>query len=244
MKLAILDADILYDTLRPLYGSYGVMFEHLLAQSGRVVETSIYRVMDGEYPADTDEYDGVLITGSKYDSFADDHWIAALRDYVRTLFRAGKPMVGVCFGHQLLAHALGGRAGRSEAGWGLGVMQYKLEQRPSFVDGAVASINLIVSHRDQVLALPDQAQRLLSNAFCPNAAFYIPGKVLAIQGHPEFSVEYARALLALRADQLTPEMLAQVESSYATPHDGVRVATWIQQFLEQNRSKTTGENHE
>lgn len=233
MKLAILDADTLYDSLRPRYDSYGLMFEHLLEQFGTGMDISIYRVIDGQYPADPAQYDGYLITGSKHDSFADDEWIVALRNYVQMLFRTGKRLVGVCFGHQLLAHALGGHAGRSDAGWGLGVMQYKLEQQPFFIDGRV-SVNLIVSHRDQVLRLPDGAQRLLSNAFCPNAAFYIPDKVLAIQGHPEFSVEYARALLELRADQLTPEMLTQIESSYATPHDGPLVGSWINSFLEHN----------
>lgn len=236
MKLAILDADILYDSLRPRYGSYGAMFEHLLDPTGKDIDISIYRVIDGQYPDDPAAYDGYLITGSKYDSFADDQWIVALRDYVQLLFRVGKPMVGVCFGHQLLAHALGGRAGRADAGWGLGVMQYEVEQQPAFVDGS-ASVNLIVSHRDQVLTLPAGAQRLWSNTFCPNAAFYIAGKVLAIQGHPEFSVEYARALLDLRADQLSPEMLAQVESSYATPHDGPLVGAWIRRFLEHGTHK-------
>ncbi|MEX2332899.1 MAG: amidotransferase, partial [Pseudohongiella sp.] len=119
---------------------------------------------------------------------------------------------------------------------GLGVMQYQLDRHPPFVDSR-KSVNLIVSHRDQVLVLPDGAQRLLSNDFCPNAAFYIPGKVLAIQGHPEFSVDYARALLNLRADQLTPEMIARVESSFATPHDGELVGSWICKFLEHTTTK-------
>lgn len=233
MKIAILDADILYDSLRPDYGSYGRMFEHLLGPVTRDWQLTVYCVINGQYPADPAQYDGFLITGSKYDSFASDDWIVTLRQYAQALYELGKPMVGVCFGHQLLAHALGGRAGRSDAGWGLGVMQYRLEQAPAFVDNRSA-VNLIVSHRDQVLALPAPAQRLLSNDFCPNAAFYIPGRVLAIQGHPEFSVAYARALLALRADQLSPQLLTQVEASFATPHDGALVGTWIRRFLEQN----------
>lgn len=243
MKLAILDADTLHDSLRPRYDSYGAMFEKLLGQSGSDMDMSIYRVIDGQYPAEPAHYDGYLITGSKYDSFADDQWIVALRDYVLSLFRIGKPMVGVCFGHQLLAHALGGRAGRSDAGWGLGVMQYQLEQQPAFIDGPT-SVNLIVSHRDQVLTLPRGAQRLLTNDFCPNAAFYIPGKVLAIQGHPEFSVEYARDLLDLRADQFGSKMLAKIEASYATSHDGLLVGSWINNFFEQNAHKNAGRNND
>jgi GMP synthase-like glutamine amidotransferase len=232
MKIAILDADTLYDNLRPRYGSYGAMFEQLLGPVTDDWQMDIYRVIDGQYPEDPNLYDGFLITGSKYDSFADDDWIVALRQYARELFRQDQPMVGVCFGHQLLAHALGGRAGRSDAGWGLGVMQYRVEQRPAFV-GESTAVNLIASHRDQVLELPTGAQRLLSSDFCPNAAFYIPGKVLAIQGHPEFSVDYARALLNHRAGQWSPEKVAQVESSFAQSHDGSLVAQWIRRFLQQ-----------
>lgn len=242
MKLAILDADNLYDSLRPRYDSYGVMFKQLLGPTSDNWELTIYRVLDGEYPADPEYYDGFLITGSKFDSFADEDWIVALRQYVRILFLANKPLVGVCFGHQLLAHALGGYAGRSEAGWGLGVMQFNLDQQPPFV-GDTASVSLIVSHRDQVLALPDGARRLLSNDFCPNAAFYIPGRVLAIQGHPEFSVDYANALLDLRADQYDAEFLARARASFATPHDGPLVGTWMRTFLELTSQNDAGENN-
>ena len=236
MKLAILDADILYDSLKPRYDSYGVMFEQLLARPDDQLQMSVFCVIEGEYPPDPSLFDAFLVTGSKFDSFADDAWVEALRVYVRRLYAEGRPMVGVCFGHQLLAHALGGRAGRSDAGWGLGVMQYQLDQQPGFV-GSRTSVNLIVSPRDQVLTLPPEAQRLGSKYFCRKAAFVIPGKVLAIQGHPEFSVDYARDLLALRADQLSPAMLEKVDASFATPHDGDLVAGWIRQFLEQNINK-------
>lgn len=232
MKLAILETDILYDSLRPTYQGYGAMFENLLRGAGSTHwQISIYPVIDGHYPADINDYQAYLITGSKYDSFAEDTWIVQLRSYVQTLFEAGKPMVGICFGHQLLAHALGGRAGRCQAGWGLGVMQYQLDHQPEFID-AQDPVHLIVSHQDQVLSLPPKAKRLLSNGFCPNAAFYIPHRVLAIQGHPEFDVDYAKALLNMRAHQFTDEFLQGVHHSYLTPHHGERVSQWMRRFIE------------
>lgn len=232
MKLAILETDILYDSLRPTYRGYGTMFETLLRGAGSPDwQISIYPVIDGHYPADINDYHAYLITGSKYDSFAEDGWIVQLRSYVQALFNAGKPMVGICFGHQLLAHALGGRAGRCQAGWGLGVMQYQMDAHPEFVD-AQHPVHLIVSHQDQVLSLPPAAQRLLSNDFCPNAGFYIPDRVLAIQGHPEFDIDYAKALLSMRAHQFTGEFLETVHQSYRTPHDGVRVGLWMRRFIE------------
>lgn len=231
MKLAILDADTLYDTLQARYVSYGDMFRHLLMSDDW--EISIYRVIDNQYPENPALYDAFLITGSKYDSFADEPWVVTLRQYVRTLYHGGRILVGVCFGHQLLAHALGGRAGRSDAGWGLGIMRYQLEDHPPFVDER-QSVELIASHQDQVLALPDDAQRLLSNDFCPNAGFYIPGKLLAIQAHPEFSVEYALALLDLRADQLPPALVERARASLSASHDGLLVGKWIREFVEQS----------
>lgn len=237
MKLAILDADTLYDTLQARYVSYGQMFRHLLHDAGGDWEISIYRVIDGEYPEDPAAYHGFLITGSKYDSFADDDWIVTLRRYVQALYQRGKLLVGVCFGHQLLAHALGGRAGRSDAGWGLGVMRYQLEAHPGFADEQFSSVELIASHQDQVLALPEQAQRLLSNDFCPNAGFYIPGRVLAIQPHPEFSAEYAKALLDLRAEQLPAALVERARASLEASHDGLRVGKWIRNFMEHNANK-------
>lgn len=232
MRLAILDADILREALRPKYHSYGRMFVALFERQRRDWTLDIFNVIDGGYPPDIGQYDAFLITGSQYDAFSDELWVRELRGYVRTLFQAGKPLVGVCFGHQLLAHALGGEAGRAGAGWGLGVMTYPVLAKPPFVDDT-APVALIISHRDQVNRLPPEAERLLSNDFCPNAAFYIPGRVLAIQGHPEFSVEYARALLQYRKQELSAELLAQVERSFSVEHQGERVGRWMARFLEE-----------
>ncbi len=232
MRLAILDADILRAALQPQYHSYGRMFEALFERQQLNWEMNIFKVIDGDYPPSLEQYDAYLITGSQYDAFSDEPWIRQLREYVQALFQAGKPMVGVCFGHQLLAHALGGEAGRAGAGWGMGVMTYPLLAKPAFVDEA-APVSLIISHRDQVTRLPPEAERLLSNDFCPNAAFYIPNRVLAIQGHPEFSVDYAQALFEYRKGELTPDHAAEVVKSYSLPHQGERVGQWMRRFLEQ-----------
>lgn len=231
MRLAILETDILRDALRPRYEGYGRMFVELFERVGVDWEMTVYSVINGAYPQRLDDYDGFLITGSQQDAFADTDWIVQLRQFVQQLYREGRPLVGICFGHQLLAHALGGEAGRASAGWGLGVMEFQVEQSAAFLDSD-EPVKLIVSHQDQVLRIPDEAQVLLRNDFCPLAAFYIPGRVLALQGHPEFSVEYARALLAYRREQISREHLDRVESSFGATHEGERVGRWIKQFIE------------
>jgi GMP synthase-like glutamine amidotransferase len=231
IRLAILDADTLYEPLRKEYGSYGLMFIDLLTASGANWDMQIYPVIQGTYPASLDAFDVCLITGSKFDSFADDAWIVQLREYVKTLHALKKPMVGVCFGHQLLAHALGGRTERSSTGWGLGVMAYPVLERPAFVSGPDI-VRLIISHQDQVRALPADARLLMSNEFCPYAAFYIPHLVLALQGHPEFSRQYALDLLSHRESRLPADAVAHARQTLQSDHDGLLTGQWIRRFVE------------
>ena len=232
LKLAILDADILYDSLRPRYQCYGKMFSDLLSAAGAQWELKIFSVIEGEYPAEGEAFDAFLITGSKFDSFADTPWVVQLRDYIFQLYTQRKPMLGICFGHQVLAHALGGKAGRSDAGWGLGVMQYQVTETLPYLDSD-EEVALIVSHQDQVLTLPPGAETLLSNDFCRYAAFHIPRNVLAIQGHPEFTIEYANDLLKIREDNLPADDVARARESLSQlSPQGVRVANWMRGFVE------------
>lgn len=232
LKLAILDTDILYDSLQPRYQCYGKMFSCLLSEANANWHIQIFSVIEGKYPTDPDDFDAFLITGSKFDSFSDIPWIVRLRDYIRTLYEKRKPMVGICFGHQVLAHALGGEAGRSDAGWGLGVMKYQIQDQLPFIDSH-DDVGLIVSHQDQVISLPPDAQTLLSNDFCRYAAFHIPRNVLAIQGHPEFTVEYARDLLDIRENSLPSDDVQQARRTLSDlPAQGQRVAKWMKAFVE------------
>lgn len=231
MRLAILETDILRDELRPRYEGYGRMFIELFERIGAGWDMEIFSVIRGEYPQHARHYDAFLVTGSQHDAFDDADWIARLKTYLQTLYREAVPLVGICFGHQLLAHALGGRADRADGGWGLGVMTFQVQETAPFLDSE-QPVKLIMSHRDQVLKIPEGARLLLSNDFCPFAAFYQPHRLLAFQGHPEFRVDYARDLLAFRASQISPEHLAQVEASFEVAHQGERVGRWVQRFLE------------
>lgn len=236
LKLAILETDVLRPTLKPRYHSYGRMFIELLNRVDFNGEITVFPVIDGQYPDDLHDFDAYLITGSQHDAFADTDWIVRLRAFCKTLYDAHKPMVGICFGHQLLAQALGGRAGRADRGWGLGVMTYEFdntvrEALPDFVDQP-QPVSLLISHRDQVLSLPPGADNLLGNDFCPYAAYYIPGRVLCFQGHPEFTRDYQRALLTYREGDISPEQMQTVVASLSTEHQGERIAHWMCDFLD------------
>lgn len=232
MKVAILETDILRPELLPDYHGYGVMFLSLFERIGTDWHFEIFSVINGDYPANIDDFDAYLITGSKHDAFGDDDWILRLGDYCRQLYQAGKPQIGICFGHQLLAHALGGRAERAGPGWGLGIMEYRLAERPAFVDDD-EPVKLLISHRDQVTQLPPEGKLLLRNEFCPLAGYYIPDRVFCVQGHPEFSKDYTRALLCYRENDVSPEKMTRILASLDEKPEGERIARWIKAFLEQ-----------
>jgi GMP synthase-like glutamine amidotransferase len=140
------------------------------------------------------------VTGSKADSFGTDPWIQTLKAYLLKLYERGEKLLGVCFGHQLLALTLGGKAERADKGWGVGIHRYSLAAHAPWMDPEVSELTLLISHQDQVTQLPEGATVIASSDFCPNAAYHIRDQVLCFQGHPEFVHDYSRALLDARQD--------------------------------------------
>lgn len=122
MKLGILDCDELAAPLKKDFKCYAEMFRSLLDSVDGALELGVYSVLDNEYPAEINECDGYLLTGSKTGVYDSAPWLEALQEFVRRAYLSQVPLVGICFGHQMLAHALGGRAQKSELGWGIGAL--------------------------------------------------------------------------------------------------------------------------
>ncbi|KFZ36040.1 amidotransferase [Shewanella mangrovi] len=231
MKLAILQTDVLHPEFLAQYHGYGAMFQQMFAAAGIAVDSDIYSVIEGVYPESPEQYDAMLITGSKADAFSDEPWILTLKDYLQQRFKDGQKLLGICFGHQLLAHSLGGEVKRADQGWGVGIMHYQWCDAPDWVASDAHSFSLICSHRDQVVSLPPAATRLAHNDFCPNAAFYIDNRVLAFQPHPEFTVPYAEALLRKRWHDIGEDKAATALISYQTEHQGLKIAQLMANFI-------------
>ena len=146
-------------------------------------------------------------------------------------------MVGICFGHQVIARALGGTVAKSDKGWGVGVNVYYVSELPVQGDdeargGGSGVLKLVASHQDQVTVLPPGARPVVSNDHCENAGFVIGDHVLTLQGHPEFSAEYSEAIMAFRHDMIGAERVSQGRASLVThQHEGPRVARWMVDFL-------------
>ena len=194
MRVGILKTDDVREALAADFGEYPDMFDRLLRPADPAVEIVAYDVLQGEYPNDIDEVDAYVITGSKASVYDDVEWIRSLTEFVRTLHQRKKKLIGICFGHQLVAHALGGRTEKSPKGWAIGVHTHELNEEGKQFTGTTEGFDVIVSHQDQV-AVPARGTAILAGSeFCPIAMCRVDDHILTIQGHPEFDAEFAHRL--------------------------------------------------
>ncbi len=231
MKLGILRTDAVRPELKPEYGEYPDMFIALLRHLDPNLEYAVYDVELGQYPVDIDEVDAYLITGSKSSVYEDKPWIIELMEFVRALNRRHKKLLGFCFGHQLVAQALGGKTERSAKGWGVGLHTHRFTTVPSWHDQGDVDLNILVSHQDQVVAVPDSARVLAGSEFCENAVCQIGDHILTFQGHPEFVPQYSRELLSIRRERIGEAAYAAGVSSLSGIAQGQRVGSWVLNFL-------------
>ena len=233
LKVCILDNDNLDPAVADTYVSYGAMTEKMFAAAGVAWQFERFNTTRGEYPESFEHYDAVLLTGSKADSFSDEPWVRALRERTSELLRQRKKLLGICFGHQLIAHCLGAKVGRASNGWGMGRMRYDwvgpTPLRPAASDATLA---LLASHQDQVQSMPAGATLLARSEFCPIAAYAVDDNVFCIQPHPEFVEDYSAWILQKRPGSVAAERHATVRAEMALPHDGLDVARYMQSFVE------------
>lgn len=232
MKLCILENDLLDPAVEAQFVGYGAMFERLLRGVGAVGQFDIFNTVRGEYPASFDDYDAVLLTGSRADAFSKEPWVLTLRQKVEQLLQAKKKLVGVCFGHQLIALCLGARVGRAPQGWGVGRMEYAWKAPELAHAQGRSDIALLASHQDQVFDLPEGAKLLATSDFCPVAAFAVDDHVFCVQPHPEFVEEYSAFLLDKRRALLGEEKYQSATQSLNAGHDGADLARMMVAFIE------------
>jgi len=232
MKLCILENDYLDPAIESTYIGYGTMFERLLKDAGATGEFDIFNTFKGQYPESFDGYDAVLLTGSRADSFSQEPWVLTLRQKVEELLQAKKKLLGICFGHQLIALCLGARVGRAPQGWGAGRMDYQW-LAPELPEAQGRNeIALLASHQDQVFDLPEGATLLATSAFCPVAAFAVEDRVFCVQPHPEFVEAYSAFLLDKRRATLGEAQHQSCTDALAKGHDGADVARMMVAFIE------------
>jgi GMP synthase-like glutamine amidotransferase len=223
VKLAILETGHPPGDLAERFGDYPAMFAGLL---GEGFEIEAFDAPTGQFP-DPGAHDAVLITGSPAGVYEALPWIAPLMEFIRAA--KDSKMVGVCFGHQVMAEALGGHVEKSDKGWGAGLHHYSVVHTEPWTDGA-GEIAIPASHQDQVVVQPPNTEVVASSTFTPFAALaWTDRPTISFQFHPEFSPDFAKALIEKRYD-IVPDPGAAIASLDA-PNDNARVGGWIRRFL-------------
>jgi GMP synthase-like glutamine amidotransferase len=229
MKLAILETGFPPADLVSSFGDYPTMFEQLL---GPGFEIETFDAQAGKLPADPAAHGAYLVTGSPAGVYDPLPWIAPLMEFIRAA--KDRPMVGVCFGHQVMAQALGGQVIKSPKGWGAGLHSYDVVRPQPWTNGE-RKVAIPASHQDQVVVQPPASEVVAKSDFTPFAALaWTDRPAISFQFHPEFSVAYAKALIEKRYDRVNAPDAAL--ASLDAPNDNDRVGAWIRSFLTENHA--------
>ncbi|WP_299790116.1 type 1 glutamine amidotransferase [uncultured Marivita sp.] len=221
MKIGILQTGLAPDELKGTFGEYPGFFERLLAGKGFTFQS--WSVVENVFPDGPEDADGWLITGSKHGAYEDHPWIPPLEQLIRDIVAAERPLIGVCFGHQIIAQALGGKVEKYEGGWVVGQQDYDF-------GGETMTIN--AWHQDQVVKAPEGAQVVASGNHCANAALLYPGKAFTVQPHPEYGDDFIAGLIETRGPGVVPEDLMQdARSRMGQPLDSARMADQFAKFF-------------
>ena len=232
MKLGILKTGRPPKPAIERFGTYPDMFQGLLGRDA--YDWRSYAVDEGELPASPTECDGYLITGSSAGVYDPLPWIADAVDFLRAA-KGKAALVGVCFGHQLMAQAFGGQVVKSPKGWGVGEHVYELMRAEPWIEAPPLRIRLPASHQDQVVEKPPGAEVLFACEFTPYAALVWPdARAISMQPHPEFDPAFAMSLIEHRRGDPYPDEQADAAiASYSGADDRIRVGGWIKNFLAQ-----------
>ncbi|WP_372926085.1 glutamine amidotransferase [Marinobacter sp.] len=228
-RVVILKTGTTYPTLRETFGDFDSWFVARLAPE---LNVHVVDVTVDDLPGLPEAWDGIVVTGSPAMVSDREPWSERTAGWLADAVRAEVPVLGVCYGHQLLAHALGGEAGFHPGGRETGTHQVELldtaREDPLF-KGLPRQFPVQLTHRQSVLRLPESAVLLGRNEFEPHQAFRVGPCAWGVQFHPEFSSEVMRAYLKVQAPDLSKEGL-DAEALLATVVDAPAASSLLDRF--------------
>jgi GMP synthase-like glutamine amidotransferase len=226
-RIGLLIMDELPEVAQPVRGDYPDLYRHLLRRDGvEFIDVLVHR---GDAPASLDDCDGWLVGGSRYSVDDDLDWIRTAENVVRDAVAAERPIVGICFGHQLMAQALGGRT--SKVGWGVGVRRYETVEPVPWSPGTDDAMSLLACHEDQVVETPPDATVWSTSDYCPIAGMTIGERAWSVQAHPEFTPDVCDVIYESRRAVIGDDEVDAAKRSFATPVSNAVIADAIVSFI-------------
>lgn len=186
-----------------------------------------YNVIVGEFPCSVNACDAYLITGSTMSANDEAYEVRWLRHFLAQCYRSRKKLVGICFGHQILAEALGGHSEKT-AIKNVGPKRFTINTKKSWMpNNTPTECTLYFIHQDQVLRPPPEAEILASNIVCSNIMYSIGDRVLGIQAHPEITQGMMLDFLG-KTEGVDPDIISSTQKNSV---DSDIAAQWIVNFL-------------
>ena len=227
MRIAILMSNIDESDFAQRHPRDGEKFKALMSLTRPNWDYPVFRVKDNVFPENANGIDGAIITGSPASVHDGEDWIARLEELVRDWSAKGIPIYGVCFGHQVIAKALGGAVTNNPDGWVLGTVETLY---PS--EGTVAAF---AAHTEQVTTLPEGAETIASTPVCPVAGYRITAQVETTQYHPEMTEAFMAALINDHRDTFGDAVAQAAEASLSIKPNLSAWAERIAHFFEKPR---------
>ncbi len=228
MKVGLLICDEVRAEYQSEFGDYPAMFQALFSD----YEFEHYQVNKGEFPENVMDCEVYMATGSSRSTYEDLAWIQQTKAFIRAIYEANRFFIGFCFGHQLLADALGGKVEKAATGWCVGVHEFEIIHRKHWMQPAKSEVNFLMMCQDQVMELPPNTIRLAGSKDCPNAILQVGERMLSIQAHPEFTKAYDQVLMESRAERIGIEKVTKGIASLEKSLDTQLFRAWVAAFLE------------